>query len=301
MVRKSLAIPFFALALSIPGGVAFGQEGGEHPSGAPPEEVAPEDVGQPNPLAQIPWIVGPNKAELGTVAEVQLKEGYRFAGPKDTQLLMRAMGNPVDGTELGFLAPDSLDWFVLFEFEEIGYVPDDEKDKLDGEAILTSIKEGNELANEERRQNGWSEVKIVGWDKPPAYNPDTHNLEWAVRGISDNVPVTNFNTRILGREGVMKANLVIDPEKLNEALPLFKDVLTGYSFKTGHTYAEYVKGDKLAEYGLTALVAGGAAAVAAKTGILAKLGKGIWKLLILVVAGVGALFKKLFGSKRVEG
>ena len=56
---------------------------------------------------------------------------------------------------------------------------------------------------------------------------------------------------------------------------------------------EYRKGDKLAEYGLTGLIAGGAIAVAAKSGLLAKL----WKLVLLGVAAVVGFFKKLFGVK----
>ncbi|MCC7381148.1 MAG: DUF2167 domain-containing protein [Deltaproteobacteria bacterium] len=265
------------------------------PAGA---EGAAEE-GQPA-LPPIDWQVGPGSGSLGKIGEVKVPEGFRFAGGDDTRTLMRVMGNPVDGSELGFLAPDDLGWFIVFEFDDIGYVKDDDKEDLDAVKILSSIKEGNNYANEERRKNNWPEVQIIGWQQPPHYDPVTKNLEWAVRGSSEGQEITNYNTRILGRKGVMKANLVVDPAQLDAALPLFKNVLTGYGFKQGETYAEFHEGDKLAEYGLVGLVAGGAAAVAAKTGILAKLGKGIWKLLIVVGVAFAGLFKKIFGSKRIE-
>ena len=61
---------------------------------------------------------------------------------------------------------------------------------------------------------------------------------------------------------------------------------------TGESYAEYRKGDKVAEYGLTALIAGGTLAVAAKTGLLGKLIKPI----IIGVVALGAVLKKFWGK-----
>jgi hypothetical protein len=44
---------------------------------------------------------------------------------------------------------------------------------------------------------------------------------------------------------------------------------------------------------LTALVVGGATAVAAKSGLL----KGLWKLIVAGVVGIGAFVKKILGRK----
>ena len=76
------------------------------------------------------------------------------------------MHNPTSGTELGILTDKDLDIFVLFEFEDIGYVKDAEKDKLDGDDILKSIREGNEASNEARKERGWPAITIVGWHTP---------------------------------------------------------------------------------------------------------------------------------------
>jgi uncharacterized membrane-anchored protein len=67
----------------------------------------------------------------------------------------------------------------------------------------------------------------------------------------------------------------------------------------------------MAKIGLTALVAGGLGAAAAKAGLLAKLAltlKGFWvfllvgmkKLWILVIAAISGLWNKLFGKKQAD-
>jgi uncharacterized membrane-anchored protein len=52
-------------------------------------------------------------------------------------------------------------------------------------------------------------------------------------------------------------------------LPQFNTGLSGFDFKQGQRYTEFHQGDKMATYGLPALVVGGAAAVATKAGVFA--------------------------------
>jgi uncharacterized membrane-anchored protein len=95
----------------------------------------------------------------------------------------------------------------------------------------------------------------------------------------------------------MEVVLICEPEQLQETLPTFRNLLAGYNFQTGQKYAEYRSGDKVAKYGLAALVVGGAAVAGAKLGLfawLAVLLKKAWKLVILAVAAVAAVIKKVF-------
>jgi len=89
----------------------------------------------------------------------------------------------------------------------------------------------------------------------------------------------------------MEVTLVCDPQMLAGLLPTYRRLLAGYRYTQGNTYAEYVEGDKIAEYGLAALITGGAVAVAAKSGLL----KHLWKFIVLIAAAIGGFFKKLFG------
>lgn len=257
------------------------------PCRAQNEKEPPEQPGLPN----VAWQKGPGKATLGSLAEIQIPDGFMFAGSADTITLLEAMQNPTSGRELGFLSPVDMAWFVVFEFSDTGYVKDDEKDKLDADAILKSLREGNESGNEVRKQRGWAPLSITGWDVTPRYDQQTHNLEWGIRvkGTGESV---NYNVRILGRGGVMEATLLIEPEQLNAVLPEFRKLLGGYSYTAGNQYAEYKSGDKLAQYGLAALVTGGGVALAASTGLLAKM----WKLIVVAIAAVIGAIKKGFNA-----
>lgn len=237
---------------------------------------------------------GPGVGDLGTTAQVKVPDGYVFAGGNDTRVIMEKMQNPTNGRELGFVAPAGEDWFAVFEYDPVGYVKDDDKDSLDANALLDSIKEGTAAGNEERLRRGWPTMSIVGWEHPPRYDEVTHNLEWAVRAESEGSPVVNFNTRLLGRGGVMEVTLVTDPALLPETLPKFKAMLSGFDFKQGQKYAEFRAGDKMAAYGLTGLIVGGGAAALAKSGAF----KWIWKVIVAAVVGLGALFKKFFSREK---
>jgi len=250
--------------------------------------------GQASVINDIKWQKGPTVGGLGNVAEINVPEGYVFAGSSDTRRLMESMQNPTSGKELGFIAPSSLGWFMVFEFDNTGYIRDDEKNSLDADAMLESFRKGTEASNKERIRRGWKTMTILGWEQTPRYNEATHNLEWAIRGESDGGLVINYNTRLLGREGVMRVTLVTDPASLSSTMPYFKNVLAGYDFKQGKKYSEFKQGDKVAEYGLAALVVGGATAVAVKTGMF----KWIWKGLVIGFIALAGFLKNLFSGKK---
>lgn len=95
----------------------------------------------------------------------------------------------------------------------------------------------------------------------------------------------------------MKVVLVEDMANLDATLPKFRAAMGTFKFQTGESYAEYKPGDKVAKYGLTALVAGGAALGAAKLGLFAKFGlifKKFFKFIIMGLVAIGASIKKFF-------
>lgn len=250
-------------------------------------------------FAGLDWTKGPQLALIDKIGQIQVPEGYQFTGGKGTRTILEAFGNPTDGDELGFLCPTDMGWFVVFEFDEVGYVKDDDRDELDADKLLAAIREGNDRANEMRKEMGHAPLNIVGWEYPPTYNPETKNLEWAIRGESEGYPVVNYNLRILGRRGVMEIQLVVEPEQMAETLPVFRQLVAGYGYQDGQKYAEYKPGDKIAKFGLAALVVGGAAAVGAKLGLFAWLAvvfKKAWKAIVVGVVALGSFVKRLFGG-----
>lgn len=244
------------------------------------------------------WITGPAKGRLSDISTLEIPEGYAFLDEKEAGEYMRSQGNLVTGREIGVLVSISNNWLAVFEFDPIGYVKDDEKNDLDADALMKSLRESQAAANSRLAEMGASQLEIDGWYKKPFYNENTQNLEWCTQlrekgGIE---PFANHNIRILGRYGVTEIVLVAGMDQLDSAIPELASVLESYDYAQGKKYAEYRKGDKIAKYGLTALVAGGAAAIAVKSGLL----KHLWKLLILGAAGVSGFFKKMKSKKNAD-
>ena len=253
--------------------------------------VAAEEEG--HPIFKLDWIVGPTEVKVGKQATLAVPEGFMYLHPKEASKFQEINENFASGRE-SLIAPDDLRWFGLFEFEDIGYVKDDEE--IDANDVLETVRKGTEQSNEERRKRGWAEMNITGWRFKPRYDSATQRLEWAIAAESEGEPVVNFNTRLLGRKGVTSATLVSGPETLDAAVAEFKDVLEGYQYVSGERYADVQEGDNMAEYGLAALIAGGGAAVAAKSGLL----KGLWKFIVVGVAGIGVWLVKLFKGKKQQ-
>lgn len=246
----------------------------------------------------IDWQDGPTIGKLGDIAQVSIPAGYRFTGKLGAQKLLELTQNPTDGNELGALVPkvdkDANFWFSIFEFQDTGYVRDNEKDNLDADSMLESIKKATEESNKIREQKGWPAFHVVGWSHTPYYDPTTHNLIWALLGESNQSgkaeQSVNYSIRLLGRRGIVKADLVLDPGQESAVLPEFQSLLNGFSFMPGQTYADWRSGDKVAKYGLTALIVGGAATAAIKSGLLAKL----WKLIVPGFLALGAFLKRIY-------
>src|SRR5258708_38070047 len=261
---------------------------------------APAQEQDAAPKVKIDWQDGPTVGKLGGLAEIKVPEGYRFAGADGTRKFLELTQNPPSGNELGVLIPERKEndpsngfWFVIFEFHEIGYVKDDDRDKLNADNLLKELQTNTEQGNKERAKHGWPSYTIDGWYKPPYYDVSTRNLTWATRGHSlengKEEKSVNYSVRILGRRGTVDVDLVLGPDAVSTVLPRFADMLGGFSFKSGHSYAEFRPGDKVAEYGLAALVAGGATAIAFKTGLLAK----FWKLIVAMFLALFAMLKRM--------
>ena len=93
-------------------------------------------------------------------------------------------------------------------------------------------------------------------------------------------------------------NAVASMEQLEQIRAEMRPLIDVAEFNEGYRYAEFnAKTDRMAEYGLGALIAAG---VGAKLGLFAKLGAlllAIKKFIIIGLIALGAFIKKLFGKK----
>ena len=253
-------------------------------------------AGGKSPFDDLNWQKGPSEFKLGSRATLQLPDRSGGLQEADSNKFLELTGNlPSPGTTIVVKG----NWWATFDFDDSGYVKDDEK--IDADELLKTLKASDGPSNEERRKRGMPELITDGWFIAPHYDPKTKYLEWALRlhASNDPRPVINYTVRMLGRSGYERAVLVSSPETLEGDVAEFKAVLNNFSFNAGERYSEFKPGDRVAEFGLAALVAGGAAAVAAKTGfwkvIVGALAAG-WKLVLGAVvalfAGLGRLFKR---------
>jgi uncharacterized membrane-anchored protein len=262
---------------------------------------------QPAPDA-LPFQEGPKAIALGHGVKLDLPETHAYLAQPDAGKLMEKMGNLHNEDLLGLVVSKEQtdEYIITLRYEDSGHIKDDEE--LDASELLDSIKEGEQAYNEELKQRGFQPIHIGGWDEPPRYDKQQHQLIWALIVESSDGASINYNTRILGRTGYVSVNLVTDKPHLAQYKPAGAAILSRTSFDTGQRYADFdASKDKVAEYGLTGLVLGGAGlglAKVAKLGLLAKFGKGLIALLIAgkkaIVAGLialGALLKKVFAKK----
>jgi uncharacterized membrane-anchored protein len=239
-------------------------------------------------------------------ATLHVREGFQFLGHDDARkVLEQYWGNPPDDSVLGLLVPDAagLDsdhsWAVVVTYADEGHVDDEDAAKVDYDEVMQEMKEASADENAARKEQGYSEVDIVGWAQPPRYDAATKRIYWARELDFKDAPThtLNYDIRVLGREGYLSMNAVAAMPDLAMVTDGMQRVLPMAEFDAGHRYADFKPGtDKVAAYGLAALVGGG---IAAKAGLFAKLGVFLlaFKKAILVgLVAVGAAIKKIFGG-----
>jgi uncharacterized membrane-anchored protein len=244
----------------------------------------------------------PNK-----IASINLPDNFRYLAPADAErVLVDAWGNPPGYETLGMIVPatpsllDPAGWGVVVTYDEDGHVADDEARTMDYEEILQGMKEQTAANNEQRKADGFPAMTLVGWAEQPRYDSNTHKFFWAkelsVEGADTHT--LNYNIRVLGRQGVLVLNAVAGMDNVNVIREQMPSVVTATEFTPGNRYSDFNSAtDKVAEYGLAALLAGG---VAAKTGLLGKLmalALAFKKFIVIGLLAIGSLLSRVFGKK----
>ena len=199
------------------------------------------------------------------------------------------------------LAPEG--WGVIISFSEDGYVKDDDAGKIDYPELLTTMQQATREANPERAKAGYATVELVGWAEPPHYDTVAHKLYWAkdFKFSDESTHTLNYNIRVLGRRGVLVLNAVASMDRLESVREDMTKVIGFVEFNEGHRYADFVPGtDKVAEYGIAALIAGGVAAKAGLFKVLLAALIGLKKVLVVALAAAAGFFRKLFRRKPAD-
>lgn len=263
--------------------------------------VSAADTGKLN------WVEGGKSVELGKVATLDLGSDFLFLNGKDTQQLMKQNHDNPSGHEIGsvFSKDEQQTWAIFFEYEESGHIKDDEKKKIDANAILKQYKKGTEASNKDRPEE--EQIHVTGWDVKPFYDDKTHNLTWSMAAEDANKePLLNYNIRLLTRTGYVSVVLVSDPKNRDQDKKILTEqILTKFTPKQGQRYEDFDSSkDKVSEHGLSALILGGAGLVVAKkVGLLASLlllGKKFGIILVAALVGIWGWVKSRLSRKNSE-
>jgi uncharacterized membrane-anchored protein len=237
-------------------------------------------------------VQGPNSVQLKNQAQLALPDGYGFVPRKEGAAVMDMLGNQTDERFIGLIFPrsEASNWFVTVDYEPSGYIKDDDAKEWDADELLQSLKDGTEASNEHRRDIGVAEIEVTRWVEKPTYEAQTHRLVWSAeareKGGQDTDPTVNYNTYVLGREGYVSLNLITNSSTVEADKPAAHELLAAVNFDAGKRYGDFNSPtDKVAAYGLAALVGGIAAK---KLGLLAAAGIFIAKFAKVIIVGVAA-------------
>ncbi|WP_247535360.1 DUF2167 domain-containing protein [Ralstonia pseudosolanacearum] len=247
---------------------------------------------------------GPTAVTLRDQAKLNIGTGEVFIPQPAAGQLMQAMGNRNNPDMLGLVMPTGgAEWMVVAKYEASGYIKDDDAKDWNVDDLFKSIKEGTDAANAEREKRGIPALEIQGWVERPHYDAAAHRLIWSMAVRSKGQPAgepesVNYNTYALGREGYISLNLITARDHVDADKPAVQKLLANLDFQDGKRYTDFnEKTDKVAEYGLAALVGGIAAKKLGLFAVMAAFFAKFAKVAILAVAGFGAAIAKLFKRK----
>jgi len=236
----------------------------------------------------------------GDLVTLHVPEEYYFLDGSDAErVLVEVWGNPPGQNVLGMLFPevytpfDTNSWAVTIEYDDEGHVSDEDATDIDYTDMLETMQQDTLDSNPAREEAGYGQVELLGWAEPPRYDVAAKKLYWAkeLRFSGEEETTLNYEIRSLGREGVLSMTFVASSGQLAEINASRETVLAMAEFNPGHTYSDFDPSiDKVAAYGIGALIAG---KVAAKAGLFVGLLVLLKKFGIFILLALGAIVGKL--------
>lgn len=239
------------------------------------------------------------------IGQIVVPDGFKYLNPAQAErVIVDLWGNPGgENITLGLILPENQGvlnergYVFNIQYDEIGYVKDNDADKIDYDELMTEMKKEAVEANKQREEQGYEPIYMVGWAAKPFYDGNKKILHWAkeIKFGTNEVNTLNYNVRVLGRKGVLVLNAIAtmaDLPLVKKDVPLVLDIV---QFNDGFKYQDFdPKIDEVAAWTIGGLVAG---KLLAKVGFFAVLLK-FWKLIAIAIFGfLGAFWKKIKGNK----
>jgi uncharacterized membrane-anchored protein len=196
---------------------------------------------------------------------------------------------------------------IHLDYNDSGYVDEKDWTDINPDKLLEEIRYNSIEQNKNRKSAGIDELYVDKWLRKPTYDAENHTVYWAMQiSESSGGKIVNSTAIKLGRHGYERLLLIINQNDYAASGQILAEGLKSFSFPEGGRYEDHAPGDKVAGYGVAALVGAlvGAKAlkIAAAGGLiaffkpmiafLAVLAGKAWALLLLPFIWVKSLFKK---------
>lgn len=249
---------------------------------------------------------GPAEIKLLDQSVLKLPEKFVFVPQPEAGRVLAAMGNRAGEGLVGLIFPESDDanWFIVTRFIKAGYIKDDDAKEWNADDLLKGLREGTEEANADRRARRMPEIEVTGWVEAPAYDAAAHRLVWSLASKEKGAPAAdeqgvNYNTYALGRDGYFSMNLVTGMNTVEAEKPVAHRLLAALEYNAGKRYGDFNSStDRVAEYGLAALIGGVAAKKLGLLAVIFAFAAKFAKAIGIAVIALGAGLTKRFRSRK---
>jgi uncharacterized membrane-anchored protein len=228
---------------------------------------------------------------------LSLPVGYHAVLGTDANRLVELVNAQSEKIADAYLIDPTSGSEMVIEYVDSGYITLDDLSEMNPTKMLQDIKDATEDGNSARRAAGINEMHVTGWLQQPTFDRSTNTAYWALGATSGGGGLVNAIALRLGRNGYEKFIWITSPDQFSYVGGMLDVVLRTHSFDAGYRYSDHIGTDKVAGYGIAALVGAAAGAKAVKiaaAGGLILLLKKLWFLPIVLIGVVwGAIKKRL--------
>lgn len=225
-----------------------------------------------------------------------------FVPKAEGSRILRSYGNLVGDDFVGLIVSmvDDENWLVAIRYVKEGYVSDSDARDWNADELLANIKTDTDHANEERVRRNFPQVRIIGWIERPTYDASRHHLVWSLSSKTEGQPPSaddgvNYNTYALGREGYFSLDLVTRLSVVEGQKSVAQQLLGNLAYLSGKRYEDFNNAtDKVAAYGLAALIGGVAAKKIGLFAVALAFAAKFAKLVIAAIIAFGVMIAKIF-------
>ncbi|GEM48476.1 DUF2167 domain-containing protein [Deinococcus cellulosilyticus] len=182
--------------------------------------------------------------------QVQPASSIRFLNSQDANhVIYDVWGGSPDSSIIGMLLPRNLSpvseggWGLSLQHLDTGYVDARRWKNIDAKQLLKTLQKN-------------SQAEVLNWALPPTFNPQTGVLMFATEVKLPGAQDTAIFPKVLllGREGLLLMKGIIEKKHWEGMKATLQDLAFSVTFQDGYRYTDVQAGDRLYDYGMTALI-----------------------------------------------